>query len=252
MAFFAHGKGVSFENRWTLNNETLMKFPLIVPPFEVQKSIANLLDQKCTEIDSLSTDIQSQIDILEEYKKSVITESVTKGLNPDVKMKDSGIEWIGMVPKHWSISRVKFVTTCRDGERIPVDKNLRNDGIYPYWGAGSIMDYIDRYIFDDDIVLLGEDGAPFFDKTRDVAHHITYKCWVNNHIHVLQSIKNIMTNSYLTYFLNIVDYGSYINGSILNKLTQGNMNEIKFVSLQLRNKMQLLNGSTINAVKLKQ
>jgi type I restriction enzyme S subunit len=86
-----------------------------VPPLEVQKSIANFLDQKCSEIDSLSTDIQSQIDVLEEYKKSVITEAVTKGLNPDVEMKDSGIEWIGMIPKHWDISRLKHCLSKNDG-----------------------------------------------------------------------------------------------------------------------------------------
>lgn len=224
--FYANGHGI-VDDLWTTGWQEMKRILIPLPPLEVQKSIANFLDQKCSEIDSLSADIQSQIDVLEEYKKTVITEAVTKGLNPDAEMKDSGIEWIGMVPAHWAISRIKFVTTCRDSERIPVDKNLRNDGLYPYWGAGSIMDYIDKYIFDDDIVLLGEDGAPFFDKTRNVAHHITYKCWINNHIHVLQSIPHIMSNGYLTHFLNIVDYGSYINGSILNKLTQGNMNEIR-------------------------
>lgn len=106
MAFFAHGKGVSFENRWTLNNETLMKFPLIAPPFEVQKSIADFLDQKCSEIDTLVADIQSQIETLEQYKRSLITETVTKGLNPDVETKDSGIEWVGNIPEHWEVHPV--------------------------------------------------------------------------------------------------------------------------------------------------
>lgn len=109
MAFFAHGKGVSFENRWTLNNETLMKFPILVPPLEVQKSIANCLDKKCDEINGLMSDIQSQIDILEEYKKSVIAEAVTKGLNPDVEMKDSGIEWVQTMPSNWTEMPNKFI-----------------------------------------------------------------------------------------------------------------------------------------------
>lgn len=71
-----------------------------------QQAIASFLDSKCSEIDSLVADIEKQIDTLEEYKKSVITEAVTKGLNPDVEMKDSGIEWIGKVPKHWQIHPV--------------------------------------------------------------------------------------------------------------------------------------------------
>ena len=82
---------------------------IFCPPLEIQKSIANFLDKKCSEIDSLSADIQSQIDVLEEYKKSIITEAVTKGLNPDVEMKDSGIEWAQQIPKHWGIMPNKFV-----------------------------------------------------------------------------------------------------------------------------------------------
>lgn len=108
MAFFAHGKGVSFENRWTLNNETLMKFPLIAPPFEVQKSIADFLDQKCSEIDTLVADIQSQIETLEQYKRSLITETVTKGLNSGVAMKETGIEWLGKIPAHWNVKKGKY------------------------------------------------------------------------------------------------------------------------------------------------
>lgn len=80
-----------------------------VPPLEEQKRISNFLDIKCSEIDSLVADIQSEIETLEEYKKSVITEAVTKGLNSDVKMKDSGIEWAAKVPEHWKIMANKYV-----------------------------------------------------------------------------------------------------------------------------------------------
>ena len=76
------------------------------PSFDEQKKISDYLDQKCSEIDTISEDIQKQISVLEDYKKSVITEAVTKGLNPDVEMKDSGIEWVGKIPKHWHIHPV--------------------------------------------------------------------------------------------------------------------------------------------------
>lgn len=145
------------------------------------------------------------------------------------EMKDSGIEWIGTIPTSWSISKLKYVVDCKDSRRIPVDRNQREDGPYPYWGAGSITDYINDYIFDEDLVLLGEDGAPFFDKTRNVAHHINGKCWINNHIHVLSGKTGLINNSFLTHYLNIVDYKAYINGAILNKLTQTCMNEINIV-----------------------
>lgn len=104
--------------------------------------IADYLDAKCAEIDALTADIQTQIDTLEQYKRSVITEAVTKGLNPDAEMKDSNIQWIGMMPSHWDCIRGKYilkyiqkpvreddgVITCfRDGE-VTLRSNRREDG----------------------------------------------------------------------------------------------------------------------------
>lgn len=80
-----------------------------VPPFSEQQKIADFLDKKCSQIDALRANIEKQIKILEEYKKSIITEAVTKGLDTNVEMKDSGIEWIGEVPKDWSIMQNKYV-----------------------------------------------------------------------------------------------------------------------------------------------
>lgn len=80
-----------------------------VAPTGEQHRIADFLDAKCAEIDVLTTDIQTQIDTLEQYKRSVITETVTKGLNPDAEMKDSGIQWIGNMPSHWEVIRGKYI-----------------------------------------------------------------------------------------------------------------------------------------------
>lgn len=114
----------------------------IQPPIAEQQRIANFLDAKCAEIDALVADIQAQIDTLEQYKRSVITETVTKGLNPDAEMKDSGVQWIGDTPAHWGVIRGKYilrymqkpvrendgVITCfRDGE-VTLRSNRREDG----------------------------------------------------------------------------------------------------------------------------
>lgn len=99
------GKNISFED---FGNSYIP-----VPPVREQAIIASFLDSKCTEIDSLTADIQSQIDTLQQYKQSVITEVVTKGLDPDVEMKDSGVEWIGKIPKHWVLSRFKYIATVK-------------------------------------------------------------------------------------------------------------------------------------------
>lgn len=82
---------------------------ITVPPIHEQKRIAAFLDIRCAEVDALATDIQSQIDTLEQYKRSAITEVVTKGLNPDVKMKDSNIRWIGEIPSHWKVMPNKYL-----------------------------------------------------------------------------------------------------------------------------------------------
>ena len=123
-------------------SDTLKNIILPVWDMKTQGKIADFLEVKCTEIDALIADIQTQIDILEQYKRSVITETVTKGLNPDAEMKDSGIQWIGNMPAHWDVIRGKYilrymqkpvreddgVITCfRDGE-VTLRCNRREDG----------------------------------------------------------------------------------------------------------------------------
>lgn len=91
----------------------LLNFPLFLPSKKEQDKIVTFLDSRCSEIDAISADIQKEIEILEQYKRSVITEAVTKGLNPDVEMKDSGIEWVGNVPDHWGVLANKYVMKKR-------------------------------------------------------------------------------------------------------------------------------------------
>lgn len=103
--FYKNGHGI-VDDLWTTGWQDMKRIILPVPHYSEQQQIANYLDTKCSEIDATSEDIQKEISLLEEYKKSVITEAVTKGLNPDVEMKDSGIEWIGEIPKDWEVHPV--------------------------------------------------------------------------------------------------------------------------------------------------
>ncbi len=111
MAFFSYGEGVSFDNRWTLSVETLMNYPLVMSSYEEQCKRADYLESECEKIDTLVAKQQEIIEKLKAYKQFVITETVIKGLNPDVEMKDSGIEFIGNIPSHWKIVRLKFLLT---------------------------------------------------------------------------------------------------------------------------------------------
>lgn len=99
--------------RHSLTEDQLGAIPVIVPPMDEQQRIADFLDTKCAEIDALTADIQTQIDTLEQYKWSVITETVTKGLNPNAEMRDSGIQWIGNMPSSWSVLKGKYMFAQR-------------------------------------------------------------------------------------------------------------------------------------------
>lgn len=141
--------------------------------------------------------------------------------------KDSGVDWLGEIPAHWEVKKLAWVTECLDGRRVPLNSEARGRmrGEYPYWGANSIVDYVDRWLFDEDLVLLGEDGAPFFDRTKPVAFRVSGKIWVNNHAHVLRP-KSCVSATFLTQALNSVDYRIFIDGTTRDKLTQGDMNAI--------------------------
>ena len=147
------------------------------------------------------------------------------------RYKDSGVEWIGEIPEHWEISKLKYLTYCLDGKRIPLSSEQRGEmqGDIPYWGANCIIDYVNDWLIDGEVVLLGEDGAPFFDKYKDVAFYSNEKIWPNNHVHVLRALQSINVKL-LTYILNTVDYSNYIKGSTRDKLTQSEMKNI-FIQL---------------------
>lgn len=107
------------EGQWDLSPEAFANTLALLPPLVEQKYIANYLDIQCSEIDATAEDIQKEISLLEEYKKSVITEAVTKGLNPDAEMKDSGVAWIGEIPKEWKIIRFKYVAIVKSNLVAP-------------------------------------------------------------------------------------------------------------------------------------
>ena len=122
--FYKFGHGI-VDDLWTTGWQEMKKITIPTPPLPEQQRIANFLDAKCAEIDALTADIQTQIDTLEQYKRSVITETVTKGLNPDAEMKDSGIEWVGQVPMSWNtvpnkylMYKIKSICPIYNGENI--------------------------------------------------------------------------------------------------------------------------------------
>ena len=125
--FYKWGHGI-VDDLWTTNWKDMKHIDIPLPPLKEQIEIADFLDKKCNEIDSLADNIQSQITTLEECKKSIISETVTKGLNPNVDMKNSGIEGVKEIPSHWQVKRAKYI--CKSlfkGNGITKD-DIKNDG----------------------------------------------------------------------------------------------------------------------------
>ena len=201
--FYNMGNGV----RQGLNYDEFSKLLMIIPPIEEQRKIAEFLDEKCGEIDALIADIKIQIESLEQYKRSVITEAVTKGLNPSAEMKDSGIEWVGEMPLHWECVKGKYllrylqkpvkkddgVITCfRDGE-VTLRSKRREEG---FTFADKEIGY--QGVDIGDLVVHGMDGfagAIGISDSRGKASPV---------LNVLDTQQN---KKYIMYYLRSMAYG---------------------------------------------
>ena len=123
------------------------------------------------------------------------------------------------------IAFLEDVCDILDSQRVPVTAKDRTKGIYPYYGANGIQDYVDDYIFDDELVLLAEDGGNFGSKDRPIAYRVSGKCWVNNHAHVLKA-KDCIDVDYLCYSIMFYDVSSMVNGATRQKLNQATMRKM--------------------------
>src|SRR3989304_5273122 len=137
------------------------------------------------------------------------------------------------LPGGWVWARLENCIEILDGQRVPINSEERNKRIagkatselYPYYGATGQVGWIDDYLFDEELILLGEDGAPFFEPTKQKAYIIRGKSWVNNHAHVLRA-RNGIPNGYIKYYLDIVTYHKFVSGTTRLKLNQSAMRRI--------------------------
>ena len=166
---------------------------------------------------------QMQAGQLEDYAQL----KTTAELFPS-SMQDSEL---GEVPEGWEVSNFGEVSTCFDKNRIPLSKRQREQkhGLIPYYGATSIMDYVDEYIFDGIYLLVGEDGSVLKDNGSPFIQYIWGKSWVNNHAHVLQGANGVSTE-HLMLFMQSQNITAYVTGAVQLKLNQKNMNSIPFIN----------------------
>ena len=137
--------------------------------------------------------------------------------------------------------KVKLGDVCEvlDSKRVPISEENRIKGEYPYYGANGIQGYINEYIFDEELVLLAEDGGNFGSKTKPIAYKISGKTWVNNHAHVLKAKDEIISTDFLLYSLMFYDVTKLITGTTRKKLTRAGMEKItlSIPTLSIQNKI---------------
>lgn len=138
---------------------------------------------------------------------------------------------LGWVPKAWCFKNLSSVYLCLDSKRIPLSKQERcqkQPGNIPYYGATSVMDYINEYIFDDILLLVGEDGSVIKDDNTPFIQYIWGKSWVNNHAHVLKGKDKISTEQ-LMLFMSQCNVSAFVTGAVQMKINQKNMGSIQFL-----------------------
>ena len=154
--------------------------------------------------------------------------------------------------KEWSVKTLKEISNNFDSKRKPMSSREREEhkGTYPYYGATSIIDYVDNYLFDDTYILMGEDGTVITDDNKPVLQYIWGKFWANNHAHVLQG--SIVSNEYLYFALRNTDVKSLVTGAVQPKINQENMNKLKFIIPDQDNLKILENSLAILMKKYKE
>ena len=186
-----------------------------VPPISEQTAIATYLDTHCAKIDNLISIQQKRIALLQELKQSVITHAVTKGLNPNVEMKPSGVEWIGDVPKHWEVMPFKRAMTIYNGSDY---KHIQVDVAgYPVIGSGGEFARASQYVYDGEVVLLGRKG------TIDKPMYYNGKFWTVDTMFYAIPKKHVNCK-YLYYQALIIPFDRYATSTALPSMTQTDLN----------------------------
>lgn len=191
--------------RNTISKDNFFSFKTFVPPLSEQTAIANFLDDKTTKIDTTITQKEMMIALLKERKQIIIQNAVTKGLDPNVKMKDSGVEWIGEIPEHWEVKKFKFLCDITTGARNTEDK-IEN-GLYPFYVRSQTAERINSYSFDGEAILTAGDGAG----VGKVFHYINEKFDFHQRVYKFSNFRNIK-GKLLFYYLRRTFHNVALNG----------------------------------------
>ncbi len=185
-----------------LSRETAYEKYILVPTLSEQQAIANYLDRETVRIDSLINAKERQLELLEEKRRAIITNAVTRGINPNVNYKDSGIEWLGKIPEHWEMKKMKYIASLQSGDFISPE-DIHEEGDYPVYGGNGLRGYTNSFLYEGDYVLIGRQGA--------LCGNINYadgKFWASEHA-VVVTLKGQQNVTWLGELLRIMNLNQY-------------------------------------------
>ncbi len=203
------------------------RLKVLYHPLRVQKKIATILSA----YDDLIENNLRRIKILEEMAQNLYREWFVNFRFPGYESARFIDSPLGKIPEGWEVKSLGEVTKNYDKLRKPLSsmERAKRKGIYPYYGAAKIIDYIDDYIFDGTYLLIAEDGSVITTEQKPVLQYVDGRFWANNHVHILKG-KGIITTEHLYLALSEVNISGYITGAAQPKISQANLNRIPFLA----------------------
>ena len=195
-------------NQASVNQQDIKKVPFSYPSLPEQKRIVAILDEAfagiATAVSNAEKNLANARELFESYLKSVFSQQ----------------------GEAWQRRKLSEVCVNLDSRRVPITKSKRKPGQIPYYGASGVVDHVADYIFDEDLLLVSEDGANLLARTYPIAFSISGKSWVNNHAHVLRFAAT-ESQRFIEYYLNSISLEPYVSGMAQPKLNQKALNSIK-------------------------
>ena len=174
--------------------QQLKNLAILLPPPPEQRAIADFLDRETTKIDALIAKQQELIERLSEKRTAVVFHTVTKGLDPDAPLQDSGVEWLGQTPVHWPIQRLRTLASITTGSRDTIDR--RHDGEYPFFVRSPVVERIDTWSFDGEAVLTAGDGVG----VARVFHYANGRFDFHQRVYKFSDFDGILGRFFFRYF----------------------------------------------------
>lgn len=198
------GSGTTFKE---LSSSKLSEVPIPLPPLAIQKAIVAKLDAAFASIDTAIAAAEKNAENAKQLFQSYLSDVFEKG------------------GEGWVEKNLDQIASNEDYRRIPITKNQREAGLFPYYGASGIVDYVADFIFDGDYLLISEDGANLLARTYPIAFSVSGKIWVNNHAHILR-FESIVLQKYVEFYLNSIPLNRFVSGMAQPKLNQKMLNSI--------------------------